>query len=170
MDDHRAPLASLCSLLLQGGVAAVNLVEHSVSLLADTKQQPIEAHPLGTSQGRCLHILGTLDERDAYLLRLAVAARVFEGRQHDDVRLDVHDLLHHGVQAVAAVHDASLCNLFVDIGNLDVLRVGHAHNPVAQSEFRQQGTVDGGEDGCPLDGHLNDGGIFGECRCLMSDV
>ena len=47
----------------------------------------------------------------------------------------------------------------MDIGNLDILRVGHANNPVAQSEARQQGTVNGGEDRCPLNGHLNDGTI-----------
>ena len=56
-----------------------------------------------------------------YILYLAIAARVLERREHDDVWLDVHDFLYHRIQTIAAVNNASLLNLFLNPGNLDVL-------------------------------------------------
>ena len=134
-------------------------MEETVGFVALAKEQSVETHPLGTRQRRCFHILGTLYDGYAYLLCLAVAAGVLEGRQHDDLWLHVHNLLDYGIQTVAAVNDVSLLDLQLYVGQLNVLRVGHTHNAATQPQLREQGAMDGREDGSPLNGNFNHGAV-----------
>ena len=71
----------------------------------------------------------------------------------------VDNLLDDGTHAVATVADASFLNLLMDIGNLDVLQVGHSGNLLLDTEHLQQGTVYGGEDDAALQGGTHKGAV-----------
>ena len=79
VDEYGATMTSLSSLLLEGSLALVNLGKEAVGHLGTSIEQAIETHPLGTGQGRRLHILGTLDEGDVEFLDLAIASAVLKG-------------------------------------------------------------------------------------------
>ena len=47
----------------------------------------------------------------------------------------------------------------MNIGYLDVFRVGHSHDALANTKLGEQGAMHGGEDGSTLDGGADDGAI-----------
>ena len=156
--DRTPDLGGHCH-LLQGLIAAVNHGKQAVGTLLTPEEHSVETHPLGTSQGCCLHILGTLYQRDVDILHLAIASAVLEGRQEDGIGMLVDKLFYNRTHGVATVRDAPLCHLFVDIGHLDVFQVGHPCYLVLGMQHLQQGTMHRGKDDAACQRRADNGSL-----------
>ena len=129
----------------QGTIAAIDDGEETVGTGLAAKEHAIEAQPLGTGQGRRLHILGTLDDGNADLFQAAIAPAVLKGREEQGIRTLVDDLLHHRTHAFTHIGDTACLHLFVNPGNLDVLQIRHTSDTLFTTKRHQHRTMDGGE-------------------------
>ena len=138
VDECLAAFAGLCSLSLQRLIVLIYNLEEAVGLVVFAEEQSVELHPLGTGQRRRFHIFCTFYERDVDILEFAVAATILEGREHDDVGLDVDDALDGGIHATTAVGNMSFAHALLYVRNLDVLQVGNGGDALAEPERREQ--------------------------------
>ena len=129
--------------------------KEAVRTLLRTEEKSVYPYPLGTCQGRYLHIVGTLHDGYAHLLQAAVTTLTFVWRRHKQVGLEVHYLLYvHGI-AHAKVADTSFGNGLFQLLMLQVLGIEQASYPVCLSQLCQQGGMCGRVYGSPLHRHLH---------------
>ena len=119
-------------------IVVIDNGKKAVGSLFLAKQHSVEFHPFSTCQRRCFHIFGTLHKRHVYLLQFAITATVLKRRQQNNIRLDINDFLDHRIHTAAAIGNPPLAHLLLNIGNLDILKVGNTHNTVGTSYRRQQ--------------------------------
>ena len=81
VDHHGGARLGLMGHGGEGVIAAVDEVEQAVGPALAAVEQPVEPEPFGARQGGRLHVLGTLDQRNADVLKLSVAAGVLAGRR-----------------------------------------------------------------------------------------
>ena len=126
-------------------IAAVDKCKEAVGLVFATVQQPIEAHPLGTTQRRGLHIFGTLDDGDVNFFQLTIATTIFERRQQQGIGAQVDNLLNDGTHTVTTVHDSTRRDTRLYVGCLDIFKVGNTRHAFLTMEHREQRAMDGRE-------------------------
>ena len=100
-----------------------------------SEKHSIETDPLGTSEGRCFHVVGTFDDRDFQLLHLSVASAILVRRKQQGIRVKVDNLLHIRIGAFPCIDDGSLLASFDDGRYLDVLDFANAPDAVHGSQF-----------------------------------
>ena len=122
-------------------ISAVHHMEQRVGTRSAVKQPTIVAHPLGTPQGRRLHVVGSLDDGDAQTRELCDRGVALIGTDDDGIGMQSDDLLHIGRHRVSTIRDlTSLCPPLY-VGDEDILQVAHADDAVLQMEIFQQLTM-----------------------------
>ena len=115
-------------------------MEEGVGLSGASHQPAVEAHPLGPTQGRGFHVVGTFNEGYAQLFQVAVAG-ILEGGDEHGIGAQRTDGFRIGAEAVAhAAH--ALGEQLAEPASDHVGRVGHAGNMALGLQVGQQGGVD----------------------------
>ena len=122
-------------------VTLLHRSKQAVRPLPDAEQTPVEAHPLGTPQGRSLQIVGTFHNRDAQLFDAAVAVAVLKRREQDGIGMQLDDTLDVRVHADSTIYNLPLRMPFNDLGQLDIAQVAYTSDGIDHAQIGQQSAM-----------------------------
>ena len=130
-------------LLAERLVCPLHLTEEAVGAVGAAEEAAVESHPFGAGEGRDLHVVRTLDERDAEPCEI-VLPRVLHGGKEERVGAGLLDAFSVRIDGTADVGHFSAVEEAADVGTDDIGGVSHSRDGVGDAEAQEQGSVDGG--------------------------
>ena len=137
--------------MFYGKIGSFGTVKQRVGKALGAEKTSIELHPLGTSERRGLHIVGTLDDRysqlpyldgHTQLRELAVAPGIFKRREQYGVGTQFDYTLDIRSHAVAAIGNVARFYTLHKLRLMDVLHIAYSRNGTIGSKLNHKAIVD----------------------------